>query len=518
MDVIAPVEEPGESTAEFAAKVTRLRFDDEVDDLILNGRPSPIKIELVAASLGLPSRIVSEEVEWRLRADDRSMSAPPFTEEELEAAQLSPPWLVEDYLYRDVAVLAAPGGTNKTTLCLWEAVHIALGRPLYGLRTSASKTLFVTGEDARERLGARLREIMVAMELSADEQRACLESISILDLVGARFRLCELDRNGNTETSADVDRLIAAHAGQGFGLVVFDPLASFGAPEETVNSAAQGAINAARRIVRVLNCCVRIIHHTGQQVYRENITDQYAPRGGSALSDGARMVAVLGRPGEKENVPFSDRDQVFVLARAKCNYARPQPKIFIQRTGYAFEYVIEISQTENQRTKATEDQVWQFLHDQLTDGRRYTRKTLDDARDVLGLGRNALRVAVSGLIVSGRVEDCELPKAEQLGARKNYLHPVSISPPTSGEIRRDAPNDADLSRHPDLVSIISPPYRKNRGGEIGRHEISPFLGDLADTTGEIRRDRQNDDAHEEQNPALKDSPESAEDDDFEVLA
>jgi hypothetical protein len=52
---------------------------------------------------------------------------------ELGTARLTPTCVVESYLYADVAVLAGPGGTGKTTLALWEAAHIALGRPLYGL-------------------------------------------------------------------------------------------------------------------------------------------------------------------------------------------------------------------------------------------------------------------------------------------------------------------------------------------------------------------------------------------------
>ena len=45
-------------------------------------------------------------------------------------AKLTPKRVVEDYLFADVALLIAPGKTGKTTLALWEAVHIVLGRPL----------------------------------------------------------------------------------------------------------------------------------------------------------------------------------------------------------------------------------------------------------------------------------------------------------------------------------------------------------------------------------------------------
>lgn len=53
---------------------------------------------------------------------------------ELGAANLTPQCVVESYLYADVAVFPGPGGTGKTTLFLFEVVHIVLGEPLYGLK------------------------------------------------------------------------------------------------------------------------------------------------------------------------------------------------------------------------------------------------------------------------------------------------------------------------------------------------------------------------------------------------
>lgn len=51
----------------------------------------------------------------------------------LAAAQLTPRCVVESYLYADVAVFPGPGGTGKTTLFLFEDVHIVLGWPLYSM-------------------------------------------------------------------------------------------------------------------------------------------------------------------------------------------------------------------------------------------------------------------------------------------------------------------------------------------------------------------------------------------------
>jgi RecA-family ATPase len=76
-------------------------------------------------------------------------------------------------------------------------------------------------------------------------------------------------------------------------LVTIDPSVSFGVGESGVNDPEQGLIEAGRRLRKTLNCRVRFIHHTGKQVARDQIKDQYAGRGGSAFADGARMVHVL---------------------------------------------------------------------------------------------------------------------------------------------------------------------------------------------------------------------------------
>ncbi|MGH8646293.1 MAG: AAA family ATPase [Gammaproteobacteria bacterium] len=345
---------------------------------------------------------------------------------------------------------------------------------------SRVQPVLVSGEDTRERLCARLREIMTAMELTPNERHTVLERIRVVDLVGKRFRLSELDRHGNVETSADVDRFIQSFAPLKPGLVIFDPLASFGAPEETVNSSAQGSVNAARRIVRELGCCVRLIHHTGQAVLRDNITDQYAPRGGSALSDGARMVAVLGRT---EDSPFPEKDGVFVLVRAKNNYCRPQPRIFVRRMGFVFDYLTEIVQTDEQRLRAIEDQVWTFPSDQLKSARKYSRNTLDDVRHTLKVSRDTLRQAVTALIMSGRLEEKELEKAEQIGAKKTYLHPVSISRLSARDIPRDTPKPATYPQPSRGVDQYRGPLRKNVRRDIGGGHIPLSFPNLG---GEVR--------------------------------
>lgn len=473
--------------AEFARRVTAMRIDEEVERLAALGTPSYEELAKTARDLGIPIQAVRAIAEST--PSGAVLSAEPFTEADLKSAQLAPPFIAQNYLYRDLAILAGPGGTNKTTLALWECAHVVLGKPLYGLPTQPTRSLFVTGEDGRERLAARLSALMDGMELSQGDRSTVLDGVRVLDLTGRPFRLCELDENGNIATSDDVSRLIDAFRELDPGIIHFDPLASFGAPEQSVNDAAQGAVNAARRIIRDLGCCVRILHHTGQLVARENIKDQYAPRGGSALSDGARMVHVISRPNESEPPPFpvGPDDQVFVLSRAKGSYCGPQPDIFIKRTGFVFEHYTEVVRTDAEKRSEHANQIEAFLAAEIRQGRYHSKNTLEALIKDLRMTRDELRTALTELGLSGRLTERELPDGRKQGGRKTYLHPNLASFSTvNGGVDKDT---AVFAAPTSPSSATSPPYSKKNGGEVAAAcSISPFTqprGEVSARFGEV---------------------------------
>ncbi len=220
--------------------------------------------------------------------------APPISTEEFAVARLTPRCIVSKYLFADVAVLAGPGGAGKTTLILYEIVHVILGLPLFGLEVeNPGPVLLVTAEDQRERLVARLRMVCEALHLTEEQVQRVREGVLIWDVTGTACRLAELDEHGNVILTGLADAITEIYREHPPVLVAFDPAISFGAGERLVNDNEQALITAARRIVRELGCCVRLIHHTGKANARERTLDQYTARGGSALPDGARMVAVL---------------------------------------------------------------------------------------------------------------------------------------------------------------------------------------------------------------------------------
>lgn len=380
--------------------------------------PAPLSIASLAydgALIGLPERdaFMADGYAPNGREEDgifEGVNFRPVSAQELASAGLSPRVIVHDYLYADLRNLFAAGGTGKTTLVLFEATIMALGRPLWGRSLpGARRTTIVTREDRRELLVGRLREIMKAMHLTADEVQQVLEHVCIIDLVIIPFRLsCVIDdmvMPHRVNVDALLEKLIE-HCRP--DLLVFDPLVSFGVGEARINDAEQGLIESMRIFRHYLGCCVQGVHHTGKANARDKALDQYAGRGGSALSDGARMIAVMQPldPVEWEQetgTRLAAGEAGIVMALPKLSYCRPQDPIFIRRNGYAFAQEAVSKRSFEQVSAATAEQVFQFIAHELSEGRRHTQNTLQDVRREMNLSRDDVRAAVGRLKAAGRL-------------------------------------------------------------------------------------------------------------------
>lgn len=394
----------------------------------------------------------------------------PITEGDLDAARLHPQCIVENHLYADLGVINAAGGTGKTTLQLYEAIHIAIGRDLWGHRVlKPGKTLFITAEDGAEILKARIKRLMEALNLGAYEQRIVRESICIWDVTGTLMRLAEMDRHGNLQLTDLADRIVDAYRDTGLVQIIIDPVISFGPGERIINDGEQAIVTACRRIIRGLQCAVRLVHHTGKANARNGAIDQYAGRGGTALPDGARMVTIMVHAGDvnqrrPDGFEIGPDDAGILMSRPKISYASPQPNIWIRRRGWTFEWMIETRETAEARTAADATAVAAFLADELIHGRRYTANTLELSGKTK-LPRARLRAALATLETAGRLEERALPAEERHGKRKTYLHPRQSATAFGGLAADKAPDEPGATSNPPPV-INPPPYREKGNGGL----------------------------------------------------
>ena len=352
----------------------------------------------------------------------------PISFDEMTKARLAPRVIVPNLLYADVRIRNAAGGTGKTTVALYEAITIALARPLWGRETGDTRrTVIVTREDSREILAARMREVMRTMGLSDSEMSHVLQMVRIVDVSGERFRLSTIIDDVVEPHTGNIDWLTGQLSPLKPDWLIFDPLVSFGVGEARVNDAEQGLIEAFRIFRNRLDCCVEGIHHTGKANAREKTLDQYSGRGGSSLADGSRMVVVMQPldPDEWDKATgarLRDGETGIVMALPKLSYAKKQDPIYIVRNGYQFEMASVIKRSKEQLAHETSEQVFQFIKHEYGQGRRYCNKDLENSTDKMGLPRLKIREAVTELKIAGRVIYHEVK-----GKAGSHFQPVTLA-------------------------------------------------------------------------------------------
>lgn len=365
------------------------------------------------------------------------VSLEPINKEELRKARLTPRCVLPELLYADVRTRISAGGTGKTTVALFEAVTLALGKELWG-RTPKHpcRTVIVTREDSREILVARMREIMDAMFLDDAEVAQVLANLLIVDVSGVSFRLSSVAEDVVIPNAQNLNWLVANLKAWKPDWIIFDPLVSFGVGESRVNDAEQGLIEAFRVLRNHLDCCIEGIHHSGKANAREKNTDQYAGRGGSALSDGCRMVVVM-QPLEADEwlkatgMRLSDGESGIVMALPKLSFAGKQGPIYIRRDGYRFSRVMPMRRSPEQEEAAIENQVCQFITYEYSQDRRYSNKDLEGSARRLKLTREQIRSAITALKVSGKVVYHEVK-----GKSGSHYEPVTLAE-GSGDTQQD---------------------------------------------------------------------------------
>jgi RecA-family ATPase len=392
-----------------------------------DARPEPA---LGVSPMATLAQSLFDEIERRAEKMDPVKLDGPISEDEWNSARANQPPIVDRWFYEDVGIFVAPGGTGKTTLLLFQVIHIVLGRELFGHEIMApGPVVIMTAEDSRETLVARLRQMCAQMRLTPGEVRTVREEVIITDVSGRGIKLTTVDKDV-VMPSRQLDRLIVQIGVLQPSLLIIDPLVSFGVGESRVNDAEQGMIDAARRIRNTAKCGVLYVHHTGKENARNKTTDQYSGRGGSALADGSRMVHVLQRLNpddwtEATGDELQGDDVGFVLARPKMTWCPPQPDIYLKRHGYLFSRFDHIGETAgvSVAVSITANKVWQFLKDEFLRGTKHTQNSLVKAKVA---SQPATRHAVERLIADGRLAYEDMGHGGRGGAR-HYLRPIELS-------------------------------------------------------------------------------------------
>lgn len=331
--------------------------------------------------------------------------------------------------------LAAPGGTGKTTVEIWEAIHVITGRNVWGhevLRPGG--VLFVTAEDSRRDFEFRLWFVMANMvpSLTPEERQRVLDHCYIEDVTGKVARLAELDRSGNIVPTSLAEDICKKYRGEGLAIVHFDPLSHFSPGERFVNDSESILCQVSANASKELKAHVRLTHHVSKEVARSGITDQYVGRNGAALADNSRFVAQLAAgTSDKHHLPHAASPLAntgYLPLRMhfhKISYAAiPAHPYWLMRKGWEFREfyggpVNEIAVQHEEMQK-----IQSYLRVKLHEGIKLTKTMLEtNCTENLNIKRERLRQLVEEGLQRGELVEKELPETEKATRRTRYLAP-----------------------------------------------------------------------------------------------
>ena len=253
-------------------------------------------------------------------------------------AELAPPRFIVDVVhpYAAPTLLVGAGGTWKSTIALYEAFHIACGKPLYGMFpvNEAGPVVLFLAEDDYDITHWRQKKIaekLLVDEFTEAEMNLAYQNLIFVDANALiDFKLItqeKVNEYGITkQAKVFVEYFKALEVKP--KVYYFDPLVYFGLSEAQMNVSEPALMQAVKWMAKQLEASICLIHHMSKMATRNEIDDAHAGRGGSALGDNSRGVRVINK--------VQDHDAIR-MSFAKNSYGKIHEKeIYIERDEFGF--------------------------------------------------------------------------------------------------------------------------------------------------------------------------------------
>lgn len=232
-------------------------------------------------------------------------------------------WIVGKILCRGyLTLLAASGGTGKTTLAMAIAVSCAIGRTIIGEYVHhRSRVLVLSLEDDRDEIARRLAACVIAHGIDP----ARLAGWLLIESMASRDgKMLKTSANGVEET-AMVNNLMSTIKRQNIDVLIIDPIVKASDGDENDNRASDQLMSVMTRVAIRCNVAVIALDHTRKGTQTAGDID--IVRGGGAKKDAARIGLTLTpmteEEAEKFGIPGPERRLHIRLDDGKVNLAAP---------------------------------------------------------------------------------------------------------------------------------------------------------------------------------------------------
>ncbi|MDR7039836.1 hypothetical protein J2X36_004614 [Methylobacterium sp. BE186] len=229
------------------------------------------------------------------------------------------------FIRRYVTLTTSPGGFGKTSLLLCEAVAMATGRPLLGIRVPEPLRVWVwNGEDPRDEIERRLAAICLHYGIKPRELNGRLFIDSGRD---TPIKVAARQRDATVIARPVVDDLVHEIRERRIDQLIIDPFVSCHDVPENDNSAVDAVAKAWGGVAEAGNCGVELVHHVRKAGAGQTAYTVEDARGGSALIGAVRSARVLNGMSPEEaaqaGIEAEKRRQYFRVDDGKANMQPP---------------------------------------------------------------------------------------------------------------------------------------------------------------------------------------------------
>jgi hypothetical protein len=235
-------------------------------------------------------------------------------------------WLYDrHYVRRYVTATVAPGGTGKSSNALVEALAMATGRDLLGVRCRTPlRVWYWNGEDPLEEIDRRIAAICKHFDISADDIDCRLYRDS-----GRKIPIVIARKTGDKVTidTRTIKGLMHELMDKHIDCLIVDPFVSSHDAPENDNNAIERVARAYAGIADQMDCSIELIHHMRKPSAGGGERTIDDARGAVALIAAARSARVLNVMTSKEaevaGVAADQRAFHFRLDNGKANMQPP---------------------------------------------------------------------------------------------------------------------------------------------------------------------------------------------------
>jgi hypothetical protein len=233
-------------------------------------------------------------------------------------------WLYgRHYSRKYLGATIATGGVGKSSLLLVEALAMATGRDLLGVKPAQRcRVLYWCGEDDYEELERRITAACLHYEITADELNGWLFVNSGRD---SPITIMTETKSG-TVVQPVRNELLRTIQRNKIDVVQIDPFVESHQVNESDNNKIAAVAAEWRSIAHEGNCAIDIAHHTRKNGGQEATAED--ARGASALQGAVRMMRVLNVMTEAEGslAGVEDHRLYFRVGSVKSSMAPPGAK------------------------------------------------------------------------------------------------------------------------------------------------------------------------------------------------